>query len=117
MILDFYNVEDLVFKNYDIRSLLVDYSDFFSKWNFYRIIGDVSKIKQLKIDFLQKLSEKDILELKKFFNEDIFIKKLDNKIIRNISFDLENLNFNKDFDFKDFCIYRDDKKIFLTFWK
>jgi len=116
MILDFYNIEDLIFNNVDLRKLLIKYDDIFNNWVNFKIFGNTTKINHLKINFLNILNEDDLFKISDYYKEKVSIKKISNNIVGNFSYDLDNFNLNIE-SYKNFCIFRNNKKVFLTCWR
>jgi hypothetical protein len=117
LIIDFYNIEELVFNNQDIRYSLNKYFEIFNDWVQCKIFGNRSKINQLKIDLLNKLTEEDIEKISNYYNYNILIKKNCSNITNNIVFDLNNFDSFNIESYKDFCIFRDAEKVFMTCWR
>lgn len=118
MTIDFYNIENLIFLDDKLRNILFYYSYIFEDYVKYKTFGNLNKIKKLKIDLLNLLNEKDIINLTNYFGQSIFVKKINNNIIHNAESSIDNcLIFNQVQSYKDFCFYRNKEKIFLTAWR
>lgn len=118
MVIDFYNIDQVIFDNQEIRDILTSQSSIFESYYANKSLGNLNKIKKLKIDLLNILNKKDIENLSKYFNEPIFLKKINNNIVFNSVFDFDDcLELNELNSYKYFCLYRNNKSIFLTFWR
>lgn len=119
--IDFYNVESLIFDNADLKNILTEYEDFFNYYFLYKRIGDLNKLKKLKIDFLNLINIDDLTKIRKFFkNDNILVQKMPDNITKSLSVAFDSLDeflSECNLNYKDFCLSRTEEKILITFWR
>jgi hypothetical protein len=119
-ILNFKNVEDLIFTNKKIKDALPHLKHIFDNWNFgYQFISMKFVRKQAVFDLLRYLSQDDLKIISKILNQDIYITDDISKTIFNIKTNIYSLEKDLPFDFNliDFSITRKGEQIGVTLWK
>lgn len=119
--INFNNIENLIFDNIDLKNSLIKYKEFFDYYSFYKRIGDINKLKKLKIDLMDLIDDDDLSIIKKVLkDEGTVVQKIPYNITKNLSINLyqeDSLNLDGDLDYRDFCLFRNEEKIFITFWR
>lgn len=121
--LNFSNVEDLVFYDLEVQKMLdPELFSTFEQWRLSKRIPYLKDIgKQAILDFLNNITEDDILVLENYFQKKIYVEKFNYKIIKNIKVSLENFNICNALceidSFSYYTTYRDDENIYITFWR
>lgn len=116
MIINFKNVETLIFYNTEIRKLLSDMEFYFKQWEMgIRLPFMKAEGKQAIYDFLNNLTSEHILIMEDYFNDIIEIQRIDYSITKNYKFNVntEEIDINMPY----VAAYRDKDNLYLTFWK
>ena len=123
MIINFSNVESLIFNNDDIKHLLPAYYwSFFEQWKLGKQFPMLKQIsKSAILDFLNHLNDDDIKKIGEYFGEKVIIEKLNYHTVVNVKIPLtdkeicqrlcEVVNFNY------FSLWRDIEYLYITFWR
>lgn len=117
MELDFYNIENIVFDDNNVRNLLNRHKKLLDSWVHCKINGDLSKINHFKITLLNLLTQDDLDDISNYYGIKFYLKKINNNIVSNFTFDLNNFNSFDIESYKDFCIFRNKDKLYLTSWR
>lgn len=111
------NIEEIIFYNKKIQSLFPEFKHLFDQWNLSkRIITLQSLGKRTIIDLLNSLNKDHINKLENYFNDKIFLDKINGNTVYNIYADINNIENNFS-EFKDFCITRNKDKLGITLWR
>lgn len=121
--LNFSNIEELVFHNPSIQKLLSpNLFPAFEQWRLAKRFPMIKMIgKQAILDVLNQLTEDDVSVLEEHFGENIIVERLDYSIVKNIQIPLceselcDALCSMEGFNY--FGSWRDDKHLYLTFWR
>lgn len=123
MIINFSNVESLIFNNDDIKHLLPPYYwSFFEQWKLGKQFPMLKQIgKSAILDFINHLNSDDIKKIEDYFGEKVIVEKLNYHTVVNVKIPLtdeeicqklcEVVNFNY------FSIWRDIEYLYITFWR
>jgi hypothetical protein len=117
MVLNFSNIEDFIFLDKNIQKLLPEFSQLFKQYNFAKSNGLKSIVQQSVFDLLNSLTKENIEKLENYFKDTIIIEKLDYHLVKNYESSLNNIELCSFVNYQDFCLYRDDSKVYITFWK
>lgn len=114
MLINFFNIEEIIFFNKKLYPLLNNLRNILDSWQIgYRFNLDNLR-KQAKLDLLANL--KDYLPiLEEFFKDSIILEDIQYNIVKNIELPIEDSCLNINFD--NLCVSRDKDKIYLTFWR
>ena len=114
------NIEDVVFTDKKIRSLLPKYKYLFDSF-------DVSKmspaLRQLGVkclnDFLNKLEKEDLNVISNYLNEKVELNQLNLDLTKNINCDIHETEFNlpEIYNCLDLAVYRKKNELKITLWK
>lgn len=109
------NVEELIFFNNEIQTILPDFLPLFQQWkSAIRASYLRSLRKNLCLELLNNLNTEHIKNLKEYFKEDVCISKINHRIVRNYKISLfDNIN---ELEFKNIAISRDADNIYITSW-
>lgn len=120
MILNTINAEELIFYNNKLRNKLSEFNHIFSQWDFAKQSPALRSLaKRTVLDFLNQLKKEHISLLEEYFNDKISLEKLNYNIVKNYDFPLEKANaeLNDLGGSSNFCIYRKDDQLYISFWK
>lgn len=123
LILNFSNVEDLIFYDKDLQELLpVDMFSIFEQWRLSKRIPYLKSIgKEAILDFLNLIEENEIKILEFYFKEKIIVEKINYKIVKNVEINLKEEKICEKIcdiqEFNYFNTYRDENFLYLTFWR
>lgn len=121
--LNFSNVEELIFFDKDIQNLLrIDMFSIFEQWRMAKRIPYLASLgKQAILDFLNTVTDEDLIILEQYFGEKIEVEKLNYTVVQNFTIPLseseicetlcgiETLNY--------FSTWRDKENLYITFWR
>ena len=113
------NVEELIFYDKNMKTLLPEFMVLFNNWAFSKQnIGFKQLTKRTISDFLLGLKKEHIEILSKYFKDVIFVDKLDYHIIKNAEADIDEAELVlDDVDGYNVCIYRNNDQLKITFWR
>jgi hypothetical protein len=120
MIINFKNIEDIVFYDQSVKKKMPEFTHLFDQWKLsQQIYGLKTLAKRSVFEFLNSLEEKHIKILSEHFGVDVQIEKIDHRLVVNTDIDLkaEDDQFCKYFGYSNFCITNTDKGSFITFWR
>ena len=122
--LNFSNIEELVFYDTEAQKALPpSYFSIFEQWRIAKRLPMLGSIgKQAVLDLLNSLTESDILTLEGYFQDDIFVEKLNYSITRNLKIPLaDSKNICNSLcevtDVNYFSTWRDDEYLYISFWR
>lgn len=122
--LNFSNVEELVFYDKEAQKMLPpSYFSTFEQWRIAKRLPMLASIgKQAVLDFLNTLTESDIQSLEVYFQDTLFVEKLNYSITRDLKIPLADsknvCNILCDvIDFNYFSTWRDDEYLYISFWR
>jgi hypothetical protein len=112
MIINFYNIEDLLFIN-KVDSIHQKYSYIFDEWAYSKATGNINNINSLKIKLLNLIDKDDIEKIESYYKDVVILKKIENNIVKNFdSFDNVDMSL-----YSDFCLFKNKYNTFLTCWR
>lgn len=118
--LNFQNVEELIFYDKNAQKLMPEFKNLFDSWAITKQSPSLRTL-GIKIisDFLDSLKQIHIVALSEYFGNDVKIDKMDYSIVKNYDWELEQaeIELNKITTFSNLLIYREDKHIFVSFWR
>jgi len=123
IILNFKNIEKLIFHNDDIRPYLpLKLQEYIYTWKMARKASFLRQTaKKAVFDFLNNLTDENIELISELLGETIRVDKVDYKTVKNIKIpiskseiceslcEIENYNY--------FTTWRDSNYIYISFWK
>lgn len=113
LIINYQNIEELIFMNKHIHQHLPHLRHLIDQWvTSHRLFMPYFK-QQAKLDMLAKLPE-NIELLENFFNDTIIINSINQNITLNKTIPLDG-EINEDFN--NFTANRDEKCLYITFWR
>lgn len=123
IVINFKNIEELVFFNDDIRkSLYAKYQKFYDTWTISKRVPHLKAIGLKAIlDLLSSLDQEDITFLSEHFKQDVKVEKLSYHLVQNVSMDISSeieLFLDEKLDWKgEIAIHRNAKMLHLTSWR
>lgn len=112
------NVEELIFFEKKIHSLLPEFRHLFDQWQMgQRFLGMKTLGQRSVFDFLNSLQEKHIQILEEYFNDTIFVNKTDTRLVINYDSSIDELNLCEFANYKNFSLYRNKNQMYVTFWR
>ena len=116
LIVNLQNVKDLIISDNKATNLLPEFKHFFDTWKFsvinptFKSLGD-----KALIDFLLSLKPKHIEVLEQYFNTSISVDALDYRIVKNITYSLNEEELQT-VGLNNFSIYRDNDHLYISYW-
>lgn len=121
--LNFSNAEELIFFDSEVQNLLgIEMFSIFEQWRMAKRIPYLASLgKQAILDFLNTITDDDLMVLENYFGEKIEVEKLNYTIVQNFTIPLsesqicehlcvmEGLNY--------FSTWRDRDNLHITFWR
>jgi len=115
------NIEELLFKNNQIKSILPELRHLFDQWLLScRFPALDTMRKQALFDLLNSLEGIHIEKLAKLFNDIVFVDKLDNRLVKNLIFSIDEFSNEKltGFDsYVNMSISRNANQCYITLWR
>lgn len=121
--LNFQTVEYLVFRNEAAQSVLpAFFASYFESWRLSKRVPALRQLgKSAVLDFLNGLRDDHVAALERFFGERIVLEKLNYSAVTNVKIPLEETEACKCLcdavGFRNFSIWRDDRYLYVTFWR
>jgi hypothetical protein len=119
--LNFANVEELVFKDPNIQSLLLEYRDCFQQWKLGQIVPYLKPTAQkATLDFLNQLTSDQIKILENHWKQPVEIERLDYTIVKNYEVKItESEDWIKNLDGLEgeIFLYRDADTLYIGGWR
>jgi hypothetical protein len=111
------NIEELVFLDRDLQREIPECRPFFDQWKLAQMTPSLKSMgKRAKLDLLNRLDEfEDILSA--YFKTPVTIDKLDYHIVKNLEFDVNNVEIKDMEGYLDFSISRKDDQLYISFWR
>lgn len=119
-ILNLKNIEDIVFKNNQLKSKLQKHSNIFSNWHLAYSHQSLRYIRNESLyALLRSLDTSDLAIIKEYTGLDIELDINIYKTVVNINSNLDYLEFELplDFNYVDLCVYRKKNEVSVTLWK
>lgn len=120
MIINFKNVERVVFADKNVRKLLPEFYLSFETWD--RAIKDPSLrslSKKTIIDFINSIKHNHLCILSEYFNESVHVESIDCNIVKNMEVNIKDLAYlleeNSKFNFSLSVV--DGVNVLVTFWR
>lgn len=118
MILNFHNIEELVFYDEQLKKKLPEFADLFNQWAFSKQhIGFRQLTNRLISDFLGNIQEEQKVILEKYFGTKITINNIEYQIVKNEDYDVEDAELLINNDDFNLAICRDKNHLYITFWR
>lgn len=121
MLLNFLNVEDMVFYDTVLQNQLPKHMfSIFEQWRLSKRVPYLREIgKQALLDFLNQLSDSDVKVLETYFDKKIVVEKLNYSIVLNLKIPLNEIcdELCKIEGFNYSSTFRDDKHLYISFWR
>lgn len=122
MILNFSNVEELVFFNDEVKKILpIHYRPLFEQWKLGKHHAFLKHLgKSAVLDFLNQLKDEDIPSLEDYFGEKITVDRLNYSAVLNLKIPIESNICDKLCEimtYPYFSISRDETFLYVSFWR
>ena len=123
LVLNFSNVEELIFYDTEVQRLLSpELFSVFEQWKLAKRVPYLGAIgKQAILDLLNILTDEDVMVLEQYFGKKVHVEKLFYKLANNITIPLEESKICEELckieGFNYYSTFRDDKNLYLTFWR
>lgn len=121
VLLNLENVEELIFLDSTVRTLLPDLRHIFDQWLLSKRVPTLRSLRLRSLmDFLNSLTPTHVRKLEEYFHDSLALDKLDYRIVRNTTLPL---GFNADKELSDFVGFgnftmsRDAERVYISFWR
>jgi hypothetical protein len=115
------NIEELLFKNNDVKNLFPELRHIFDQWLLsYRFPILNTMRKQAMMDLLNSLDEIHVNKLETFFEDKITVDKLDFHTIKNLKFFINDSigeELTKYESYNNITINRKGDQVYITLWR
>jgi len=121
--LNLQTVENLIFENKDVQKLLPAHmSNYFEQWRMAKQIPVLRQMgKKAMIDFLAQLDDEHVLLLENYFNDRIFVERLNYRSVENYKIPLTEKDICEELcqinSFPYFSLWRDNEHLYISFWR
>lgn len=119
MIINLKNIEEILFYDKKIWSILPEFRHYFDQWALAKRVPGMSSLgKKSVMDLLFSLKENHLEKLQIHFNEFIFLDKIDSRLVSNCIFEEDNYQDICEYSgYKDFCLTKSKDKVSVSFWR
>ena len=121
VLLNLQNIEELIFLDNMVRTLLPDLRHIFDQWLLSKRVPTLRSLRLRSLmDMLNSLSNEHIRKLEEYFQDSLALDKIDYHIVRNVTLPL---SFNADKELSDsvgysnFAISRNGDQVYICFWR
>lgn len=111
------NIEEIIFYDKILTEKLPEFRQLFDQWRLAQRVQSLKNIIQQSIfEVLNGLNEKHIKILEEYFAEEVFVNKINNKLVVNCELPLDSrlCGFA---EYRDFCVHRNKDQFSITFWR
>lgn len=121
LVINLSNVENLIFMDAKVRSLLPDLRHVFDQWLMAQRIPYLRSIRRRSLmDFLNSISDEHVAILEEHFQDSVVLAKIDYHIVRNLTAPI--MEFEKELNrldsyFQNIAISRDESSTYLSMWR
>jgi hypothetical protein len=120
MKLDFSNVQELIFKDFEAQKLMPKFKDLFQQWKLGQFVPGLRPMAQKALlDLLNQLEEEDIRILEIYLGTTISVEKLDYTLVKTHKVELSNAQEKVEcLDLEgELFLYRDANYLYIGDWK
>lgn len=119
MQLNLQNVEELIFYNNKIHSLLPELRHLFDQWKLGQTLPGLRTLAQRSIlEFLNSLNDEQIKKLEEHFETTIIVDVLNYKLTSHYESSIDEAGELCKFSgYKEFALYRNKDQMYLSFWR
>lgn len=118
MILNFDNVEKIIFSDKNVQKLLPEYKNIFGQWILGKQVSSLAFVSQKSLAILlESLTPEQVKILEEYFQENIFIETIQHTSVSNFVFKLDGGLSDIEPLGNNFCISRDEKNLYMTFYR
>ena len=113
------NIEEFIFHNQKLRQKLPEFKYYFHTWELSFQHPAMRHLKKEAIlDLLNHLNKRHLEILEDHFQAPVTIDKLNNRIVRNYKFSIEEAEeeLNKAEEFANLALYRNRDQIYISIW-
>jgi hypothetical protein len=113
------NIEEFIFNNKEIRENFPEFKYYFHTWELAFQHPAMRHLKkEATLNLLNHLNERHVATLEEYFGTKVTIDKLNNRIVRNYQFSIEEAEeeLNKAEEFANLVVYRDADQIYISVW-
>lgn len=121
VLLNLKNIEELIFLDSSVRTLLPDLRHIFDQWLLSKRVPTLRSLRLRSLmDMLNSLKNEHIRKLEEYFQDSLALDKIDYHIVRNATL---SLDFNADKELLDyvgygnFTISRNAEQVYISFWR
>jgi hypothetical protein len=113
------NIEEIIFYDKILTEKLPEFRHLFDQWRLAQRVQSLKNIIQGSIfEVLNSLNEKHIKILEEYFSEEVFVNKINNKLVANFELSLDDPDKLCEFaEYRDFCLHRNKDQFSITFWR
>lgn len=114
------NVEELVFYSDNFWKKMPDLIHLRDQWRISKISPTLKAMGRKALnDFLYEIQKKSQSELYEIFETEVTIDRIENRIIKNIEFSIndEFPSIDSEIEYTGFSSHREKDKVLLTFWR
>jgi hypothetical protein len=114
------NIEDLIFNDRELQKLFPEFVGEFDQWRLSQRVPGLKQMgRRSVVHFLNSLKGEHIERLENYFGDSIVLDQLNDRIVENRSADLDALEGElcEIAGFQEFCLYRDQDKVHISFWR
>lgn len=121
--LNFSNAEELVFFDADVQRFLPDHMfSIFEQWRLAKRIPYLREMgKQAILDFLNTVTDDDVIVLEEYFGQKIIVEKLNYSVASNYKVPLSESGACEVLcrieGFNYFSTWRDDEYLYISAWR
>ena len=120
MELNLKNIEDLIFFDRKVQDLLPEFRHLFAQWTLSNRVPGLKNLSvKTAIEVLNTLEAEHVRRLEEYFGTTILLDKMDVALVKHHEGDLDffDTELCRFAGFKEFSVYRDAGKAYITYWR
>lgn len=114
------NIESIIFHDKELWKQFPEFRFYFDQWSLAQKEPYLKSMgKQAVIDLLNTLNENHLQILRDYFQVDIALDKISNRIVQNLQFSIDDLQdgLNEMQELNHICLYRNDNQMYISLWR
>lgn len=113
------NIESILFNNKKLTDQFPEFKHYFDQWRLSKQHSFLKNVGvQAVVDLMNNLNDNHLKKIEDFYNLKFKVVKINNKLVSNFSFMLDESDLNLDElpVVANLCLYRNKKELFITSW-
>lgn len=113
------NIEEIIFFDKKVQAILPEFKSLFDQWVLsHRVSGLKQMAQHSVIELINSLSHEHIKKLSEYFNEDVYVNKLNKKLVDHYDCNIDDTGRLCEFsEYVGTTLFRKGNELKFTFWR